>query len=143
MGGRGSRLRISTACTWFFSRVRCLTNWRRRESSRRNAAVSPSGAHTSPANPLANNLASARASILSVFAASDSCTALGSVNTTRATCGRNNLAIGNAFAVASSTSSAAGPRLSANSVSASGVVRTRPAERTRPCSTIATSQKSR
>jgi hypothetical protein len=72
--------------------------------------------------PLANSRASAPASILSVFAAPDSCTALGYVSTTRATCGRNSRAIGNAFAVASSTTSAAGPRLSPNSVSASGAV---------------------
>jgi hypothetical protein len=30
VGGRALSSRISAAWTWFFSRVRCLTGWRRR-----------------------------------------------------------------------------------------------------------------
>jgi hypothetical protein len=48
IGGRqrGTRLRCRIACTWFFRRVRWRTICARRETCRRNAAVSSSATHT-------------------------------------------------------------------------------------------------
>jgi hypothetical protein len=62
---------------------------------------------------------------------------------TRATCGSRILAISHAPPVTSSATRSSRPRLRANSSSVSGVVAIRPAGRTAPASTIATSQKSR
>ena len=68
---------------------------------------------------------------------------LGLTTTTRATCGSTIRAISHAFPVTSSATRSSGPKLCANNSSCSGLVSTRPADRTSPPSAIATSQNSR
>jgi hypothetical protein len=67
----------------------------------------------------------------------------GLTTTTWAMCGSRIRAISHALPVTSNATRSVGARLCANSSSASGVVAIRPAERSAPLSTIATSQKSR
>ena len=67
----------------------------------------------------------------------------GLTTTTRRTCRSRILAISHAAPVTSNATRSSRPRLCANSSSTSGEVLIRPAERTRPASQIATSQKSR
>src|SRR4051794_30648277 len=144
IGGRSMRLRCSAAWTWFFSRVRWRTSAQRREINRRRARAASSGVQTSSKNPTASSRASVLASTLSVLARRDfSCTALGLASTTRATSGSTIRAIASALAVASIATASLGARLRANSSSAGGVVKIRPATRTSPFSAIAISQKSR
>jgi hypothetical protein len=68
---------------------------------------------------------------------------LGETTITRATCGSRIRAIAHALPVTSNATQSPTSRLWANSSSASGRVWIRPAERSRPSATIATSQKSR
>ena len=68
---------------------------------------------------------------------------LGETTITRATCGSMIRAISHALPVTSNATQSRGSRLCANSSNASGRVSIRPAERSRPSATIATSQKSR
>ena len=68
---------------------------------------------------------------------------LGETTITRATCGSRIRAIAHALPVTSNATQSRASRLCANSSSASGRVWIRPAERSRPSATIATSQKSR
>ena len=68
---------------------------------------------------------------------------LGETTITRATCGSRIRAIAHALPVTSNATQSRGSRLCANSSSASGRGWIRPAERSRPSATIATSQKSR
>jgi hypothetical protein len=68
---------------------------------------------------------------------------LGETTITRATCGSRIRAIAHALPVTSNATQSRGSRLCANSSSAFGVLWIRPAERSRPSATIATSQTSR
>jgi hypothetical protein len=61
------RLRISTACTSFFARVRWRTKCTRRARRRRNARVGSSGNQQPCNNPAASSRASVRASRQSVL----------------------------------------------------------------------------
>jgi hypothetical protein len=89
-------------------------------------------------------LANARASSRSVFArAWRMPVSLGETTITRATCGSRIPAIAHALPVTSSATQSRGSRLCANNSSSSGRVLIRPADRSRPSATIATSQKSR
>ncbi len=54
-------------CTWFFSRVRCLTRWVRRITSRRSIRVRSSATQVPGKKSAANSWARIRASTLSVF----------------------------------------------------------------------------
>jgi hypothetical protein len=94
--------------------------------------------------PVASNFASVRASSRSVFArAWRMPVSVGLTTITWATWGAMIRASSQALPVTSSATRSSLPRLSAKSSSCSGVVAIRPAERTSPVSTIATSQKSR
>jgi hypothetical protein len=103
-----------------------------------------SGIQTASSDPAAKSFASARASRRSVFARAWRIPVSFSETTiTRATCGSRMRAIAQALPVTSSSTWSCTSRLWANSSSATGVVSIRPAERTSPSSTRATSQKSR
>ena len=67
----------------------------------------------------------------------------GLTTTTCATCGAPIRAISAALPMTSNTTRSVGARLDANNSNAAGVVSIRPAERTSPAATIATSHKSR
>ena len=144
-GGRRLRLRCSTAAVSFLIWVRRLTSPRRRETSRRIIRVRSSPIHTAGMRSAASRSARTFASTLSVltFAWLIARTSLAWARTTSATCGSRMRAIASALPVASSTTRSSGPRLRANSASCAGSVPTRPAERARPPSAIATWQKSR
>ena len=143
-GARPTSWRINTAWTSFFARLRAHTSWLRRERRRRITHVASSGIHTASNDPAARSRANVLASRRSVFArawrivVSD-----GLTTTTCATCGSRIRAISHAFPVTSKATRSSGHKLPANSSRRSGLVSTRPAERTSPSSTIATSQKSR
>jgi hypothetical protein len=125
-------------------RPRARTSCSRRANRRRNTRVHSSGDHTASSSPVASSLASFRASNLSVFArACRIPVSAGLTTTTRATCGARIRAISHALPVTSNATRSVAARLCANSSNCSGVVAIRPAERTAPSSTIATSQKSR
>jgi hypothetical protein len=143
--GRAIRLRIRTADTSFLVRVRCRTSWVRRDVSRRSARVESSAIQTWGSRSAASSSASVRASTRSflTFAWLIARTCIGLASTTSATRPRRMLAIANALPVDSRTTRSSGARLEANSSSASRVVSIRPADRARPRSRIATSQKSR
>src|SRR4051794_39734575 len=68
---------------------------------------------------------------------------LGETTITRATCASRIPAIAHALPVTSNATQSRGSKLCANSFSSSGRLLMRPADRSRPASTIATSQKSR
>jgi hypothetical protein len=103
-----------------------------------------SGVHTPSSWPAHNSRANARASRRSVFARAWRIpVSLGETTITRATCGSRIRAIAHALPVTSNATRSRGSRLCATSSSASGLVAIRPAERSRPSATIATSQKSR
>jgi hypothetical protein len=103
-----------------------------------------SGVHTPSSCPAHSSFASARASRRSVFArAWRMPVSLGETTITRATCGSRIRAIAHALPVTSNATWSRASRLCAKSSSACGVVAIRPAERSRPSATIATSQKSR
>ena len=53
------------ACTWFFTRVRCLTRWVRRSTSRRSIRVPSSATQVSGRKPAASSCARILASTLS------------------------------------------------------------------------------
>jgi hypothetical protein len=136
--------RTSTAWISFLARERARTSCSRRAKRRRNLGVHSSGDQTASSSPAASSLASVRASNLSVFArACRIPVSAGLTTTTRPTCGSRTRAISHALPVTSSATRSPRPRLDPNSSSRSGVVAIRPAERTAPLSTIATSQKSR
>jgi hypothetical protein len=138
------RQRISTAWISFFARERARTSCARRPNRRRNTRVRSSGTHTASSSPAHNSLASVRASSLSVFARAWRIpVSAGDTTITFATCGSMIRAIPHALPVTSSATRSSRPRLCANSSSFSGVVSIRPAERTTPASTIATSQNSK
>ena len=143
-GGRSFKQRINTAWISFFARERARTNCARRASRRRIARMRSSGVHTPSSWPAHSSLASARASRRSVFARAWRIpVSLGETTITRATCGSRIPAIAHALPVTSNATRSRASRLCANSSSASGLVAIRPAERSRPSATIATSQKSR
>ena len=113
-------------------------------SRRRSTRQRSSGIHTDSSSPFHNSLASARASSRSVFARA--CTipvSSGLTTITRSTCGSRIRATSHALPVTSNATRSDGSRLSASALIASGVLGTRPAERTTPSSQIAITQKSR
>ena len=143
-GGRSFKQRINTAWISFFARERARTNCERRASRRRIARIRSSGVHTPSSWPAHNSLASARASRRSVLAlACRIPVSLGETTITRATCGSRIRAISHALPVTSNATQSRASRLCPNSSSASGLASIRPADRSRPSATIATSQKSR
>ena len=120
------------------------TSCARRASRRRIARTRSSGVQTPSSSPAHNSLAKVRASSRSVLArAWRMPVSLGETTITRATCGSRIRAIAHALPVTSNATQSPASRLWANSSSASGRVRIRPAERSRPSATIATLQKSR
>ena len=143
-GGRSFRQRINTAWISFFARDRARTSCARRASRRRIARTRSSGVHTPSSSPAHSSLANARASSRSVFArAWRMPVSLGETTITRATCGSRIRAISHALPVTSSATQSRRSRLRPNSSNASGRASIRPADRSRPSATIATSQKSR
>ncbi len=136
--------RCSTAWISFFARVRERTSCSRRARRRRKIRQRSSGIHTASSSPAHNNLASARASSLSVFArALEIPVSSGETTTTRFTYGSRILATSQQDPVTSNATRSDTSRLCAKTLIPSGVAGTRPAERTSPSSQIATSQNSR
>jgi len=143
-GGFPFRRRIKTAWISFLARVRARTSCSRRDSRRRSTLVRSSGLQTASSSPPHNSLASVRASSRSVLArACRIPVSFGDTTTTRATCGSKIRATSQALPHTSSATRSSRPRLRANSSSRSGVVSIRPAERSAPASTTATSQNSK
>ena len=143
-GGRSCSRRARQAWISFFTRVRARVSCSRRASRRRRTRQRSSGIHTASSSPRHNNLASARASSLSVFARALLIpVSSGLTTTTRFTCGSSIRATSQQLPVTSNATRSDSTRLSASSFRPSGVLGTRPAERTRPSSQIATTQKSR
>jgi hypothetical protein len=111
---------------------------------RRSIRQRSSGIHTAASSPAHNSLARARASSRSVFARA--CVipvSSGLTTTTRFTCGSRIRATSQQLPVTSNATRSDGSELSANVPRPSGVLGTRPAERTCPSSQIATTQRSR
>src|SRR3954449_7249226 len=144
-GARSQRLRESTPCASFLARVRARTIRSRRLVSRRSTRVRSSGVHTGSSRPDISSLASVCASRRSVlaFASEIERSLRVFATTTRIPCRCSTPTMRSAPAVASSATTSSRPRLRANSSTTGTRVAIRPAERTRPFSAIATSQKSR
>ena len=141
-GGRPFSRRTSTAWISFFARDRERTSCSRRANRRRITRQRSSGIHTDSSSPRESNTASVRASSRSVFARA--CTipvSSGETTITRSTCGSSSRAT--SHAVTSNATRSVLSRLAASAPIPSGVLATRPAERTTPSSQIATTQKSR
>ncbi len=143
-GGRPFSRRCSTAWISFFARDRERTSCSRRANRRRITRQRSSGIHTDSISPRESSTASVRASSRSVFALA--CTipvSSGETTITRSTCGSSSLATSHALPVTSNATRSVLSRLAASVPIPSGVLATRPAERTTPSSQIATTQKSR
>ena len=143
-GGRPCSRRCSTAWISFFDRDRERTSCSRRANRRRITRQRSSGIHTDSSSPRESNVASVRASSRSVFARA--CTipvSSGETTITRSTCGSSSRATSHALPVTSNATRSVLNRLAASVPIPSGVLATRPAERTTPSSQIATTQKSR
>ena len=126
------------------ARVRARTSCSRRASRRRNTRQRSSGIQTASSSPFHSRLASVRESSLSVLARALLIPVSSGLTTiTRFTCGSRIRATSQQLPVTSNATRSLGSRLSASVASPSGVLGTRPAERTRPSSQIATTQKSR
>ena len=126
-GGLPFNRRISTAWISFLARDRERTSCSRRASRRRITRQRSSGIHTASSSPAHNNLASVRASRRSVFARAWRIpVSSGLTTTTRRTCPSRILAISHAPPVTSNATRSPGPRLRANSSSASGDVLSAP-----------------
>ena len=140
------RLRCSTAAISFLARVRCRTSAARRASQPAQHPMRSSPTHTAGIMSGRQQLApTSRASNRSVFTRAwlIARTSWALASTTSATCGSRIRAIASALPVASNTTRSSAPGSPANSSNAAGRVAIRPAERARPPSAIATSQKSR
>ena len=137
--------RCSDAWISFLARVRDRTSCSRRASRRRRIRQRSSGIHTASSSPLHNKLANARASSLSVFARALAIPVSSGLRPPRpgSTCGSSSRATSQQLPVTSNATRSDGHRLSASALIPSGVLGTRPAERTSPSSQIATSQNSR
>jgi hypothetical protein len=143
-GGLPSSWRISTACTSPLQRVRERTSCSRRDSRRRDTRQRLSGIHTASSPPCQSSLASARASSLSVFVRACAIpVSSGETTITFCTCGSRIRATSHEPPETSIATRSVGSRLAPSTSSASGVVFTRPTDRTTPSSQIASSQKSR
>ena len=144
-GGRPFRRRINTAWISFFTRVRARTSCARRASRRRITRVRSSGIHTPSSSPAASSLASVRASSRSVFARAWRIpVSLGETTITRADVRLEDPR--DLPRVAGHLQRHPVTRIQALREQLQHLRRAsaiRPAERTRPSSTIATSQKSR
>jgi len=116
----------------------------RRASRRHKIRQRSSGIETASSSPFDNKLARVRESSLSVFArALPMPVSSGLTTITRSTNGSRIRATSQQLPVTSNATRSVSNRLSASSRSPSGVLGTRPAERTLPSSQIATTQKSR
>jgi hypothetical protein len=144
IGGLPTSRRTSTAWISFFALDRERTSCCRRDRRRRITRQRSSGVHTASSSPAHNSFANVRASKRSVFARAPAIpVSAGLTTSTLATCGSRIRAISHAFPVTSNATLSVADKLAAYTSSAAGVVATRPAERTTPSSTTATSQKSR
>src|SRR6516164_657050 len=143
-GGLGCSRRCRHAWISFFARERDHTSCWRRANRRRKTRQRSSGIHTASSSPFHSNEASARASSLSVLArALVIPVSSGLTTTTRFTRGSRIRATSQQLPVTSNATLSEGNRLLASTAIPSGVADTRPAERVRPSSHIATSQNSR
>jgi hypothetical protein len=89
------------ACTWFLTRVRCLTRCVRRITSRHSILVRSSATHVPGKKSAASNWARILASTLSVFTFGSAIARVlpGLETTTRRTSGRSNVAIASELVV--------------------------------------------
>lgn len=144
-GGRGIRLRCSTACTRFLILVRCFTRCDRAVVIRRSIAVRSSGNQTGGKKSTASSCARILASTLSVliFASAIARVFNGFDTTTRPAYCDNRPAIASLLPVASNATWSSTVSCAAHARSASGLQSTLPASITSSPSTIAICAKSR
>jgi hypothetical protein len=140
-GGLPCSVRINTACTSFFARVRARTSCSRRSSRRRSTRTRSSGVHTASSSPFHSRVASVRASILSVFARACAIpVSSGLTTTTRSQRPSSRLATSHAELETSITTRSVGSRLPASVSIPSAVIFTLPPPYVCPDSQIAISR---
>jgi hypothetical protein len=143
-GGLGCSRRCRLAWISFLDRDLERTSCSRRASRRRRIRQRSSGIDTASSSPFHSKFANARASSLSVLARALTIpVSSGLTTTTRLTCGSRIRQTSQQLPVTSNATRSDGNRLCANDSTPSGVAATRPTDRTRPSSQIATAQKSR